>query len=40
MAGISNQPALLLDDGVHPGIEAQKLMLGNAWPTLHPLLIN
>ncbi len=40
MAGISNQPALLLDDGVHPTADAQKLMLDNAWPTLRPLLIN
>lgn len=40
MAGISNRPALLLDDGVHPGVEAQKLMLANAWPTLRPLLTN
>lgn len=40
MAGISNQPALLLDDGVHPGVAAQKLMLDNAWPTLRPLLLN
>lgn len=40
MEGISNQPALLLDDGVHPGVEAQKQMLANAWPALHPLLIN
>lgn len=40
MAGISNQPSLLLDDGVHPGPEAQKMMLDNAWPTLRPLLVN
>lgn len=38
MAGVSSQPALLLDDGVHPGIDAQKMLLDNAWPTLHPLL--
>lgn len=40
MAGISNQPTLLLDDGVHPTADAQKLMLDNAWPTLRPLLVN
>jgi acyl-CoA thioesterase-1 len=40
MAGISNKPALLLDDGVHPTAVAQVRMLDNAWPTLRPLLIN
>ena len=40
MAGISNKPALLLDDGVHPTAAAQMRMLDNAWPTLRPLLIN
>ncbi len=40
MAGISNKPALLLDDGVHPTTGAQMRMLDNAWPTLRPLLIN
>lgn len=40
MAGISDKPALLLDDGVHPTAAAQKRMLDNAWPTLRPLLIN
>jgi acyl-CoA thioesterase-1 len=40
MAGISDHPALLLDDGVHPTASAQALMLDNAWPTLRPLLLN
>ena len=40
MAGISDHPALLLDDGVHPTAAAQTLMLDNAWPTLKPLLLN
>jgi acyl-CoA thioesterase-1 len=40
MAGISDQPALLLDDGVHPGVDAQKLLLDNTWATLRPLLLN
>lgn len=40
MAGISDKPALLLDDGVHPTAVAQVRMLDNAWPTLRPLLIN
>ncbi|MHB1056622.1 MAG: GDSL-type esterase/lipase family protein [Rhodanobacter sp.] len=40
MAGISDKPALLLDDGVHPTAVAQVRMLDNAWPTLRPLLID
>lgn len=40
MAGISDKPALLLDDGVHPTAIAQARMLDNAWPVLRPLLIN
>jgi acyl-CoA thioesterase-1 len=40
MAGISDKPALLLDDGVHPTAVAQVRMLDNAWPVLRPLLIN
>jgi acyl-CoA thioesterase I len=40
MAGISDKPALLLDDGVHPTAAAQSRMLDNAWPVLRPLLIN
>jgi acyl-CoA thioesterase I len=40
MAGISDKPALLLDDGVHPTAVAQTRMLDNAWPVLRPLLIN
>jgi acyl-CoA thioesterase-1 len=40
MAGISDKPALLLDDGVHPTALAQVRMLDNAWPMLRPLLID
>jgi acyl-CoA thioesterase-1 len=40
MAGISDKPALLLDDGVHPTAVAQMRMLDNAWPTLRPLLVD
>lgn len=40
MAGISDKPALLLDDGVHPTAVAQVRMLDNAWPMLRPLLID
>ncbi len=40
MAGISDHPALLLDDGVHPSAAAQARMLDNAWDTLSPLLLD
>lgn len=40
MAGISDKPALLLDDGEHPTAAAQKRMLDNAWGTLRPLLLD
>lgn len=40
MAGISDKPALLLDDGVHPTAAAQPRMLDNAWATLRPLLLD
>lgn len=40
MAGISDNPALLLDDGVHPTAIAQVRMLDNAWPALHPWLVD
>lgn len=39
MAGISDKPALLLDDGVHPTAVAQMRMLDNAWPVLQPWLV-
>jgi acyl-CoA thioesterase-1 len=40
LAGISDQPALLLDDGIHPNADAQARVLDNAWPTLRPLLLD
>lgn len=40
MAGVSDRPALLLDDGVHPSAAAQPLVLENAWGTLKPFLLD
>ena len=40
LAGISDQPALLQDDGIHPNADAQARVLDNAWPTLRPLLLD
>ena len=39
LAGISDVPALLQDDGVHPNAAAQPMVLDNAWGTLRPLLL-
>jgi len=39
MAGVSDKPALLLDDGVHPSVAAQALVLDNAWDTLRPFVL-
>ncbi|GAA5072732.1 GDSL-type esterase/lipase family protein [Lysobacter panacisoli] len=39
LAGISDQPSLLQDDGIHPNADAQSRVLENAWPTLKPLLL-
>jgi len=39
MAGISDHPALLLDDGVHPTAAAGQRMLDNAWGVLAPFLL-
>ncbi|UGB39288.1 GDSL-type esterase/lipase family protein [Frateuria soli] len=40
MAGVSDQPSLLLDDGVHPTAAAGERMLDNAWSTLKPFLLD
>ncbi|MGN2246021.1 GDSL-type esterase/lipase family protein [Frateuria sp. GZRR35] len=40
MAGVSDQPSLLLDDGVHPTAAAGERMLENAWGTLKPFLLD
>lgn len=39
LAGVSDQPTLLQDDGVHPNAAAQAKVLDNAWGTLRPLLL-
>lgn len=40
LAGISDDPALLQDDGIHPNAAAQPRVLDNAWATLRPLLLD
>lgn len=39
MAGVSDHPALLLDDGVHPTAAAGQRVLDNAWGVLKPFLL-
>lgn len=38
LAGVAENPELMQDDGIHPGVEAQPMMLDNLWPKLQPLL--
>ncbi|TBU71600.1 arylesterase [Pseudomonas daroniae] len=38
LEGVGGVEALMQDDGVHPAIEAQQMLLENVWPTLKPLL--
>lgn len=36
--GISGHSDLVLEDGLHPNVNAQRKVLENVWPTLKPLL--
>lgn len=36
--GISGHSDLVLEDGLHPNVNAQRKILENVWPTLKPLL--
>jgi acyl-CoA thioesterase I len=38
--GISGHRDLVLEDGLHPNVNAQKKILENVWPTVKPLLIS
>ena len=38
LAGVAGDPALTLDDGLHPRAEGQQRILDNVWPTLEPVL--
>lgn len=38
MAGVAEDPALMLDDGIHPNARGHAKMLDNVWPVLRPLL--
>jgi acyl-CoA thioesterase I len=38
--GISGHSDLVLEDGLHPNVNAQRKILENVWPTLKPLLRN
>lgn len=38
LAGIENKPEMFQSDQMHPGEQAQRVLLDNVWPTLQPLL--
>lgn len=38
LEGVAMREDLFQDDGIHPGSEAQPLLLDNVWPALEPLL--
>ncbi|MCW2292903.1 acyl-CoA thioesterase-1 [Pseudomonas sp. BIGb0408] len=38
LEGVGGVDTLMQDDGVHPAVEAQPMLLENVWPTLKPLL--
>lgn len=38
LEGVGGVASLMQDDGVHPAVVAQPLLLENVWPTLKPLL--
>lgn len=38
LEGVALNPDLFQPDGIHPGIEAQPILLDNVWPALEPLL--
>ena len=38
MAGVAEDPALMLDDGIHPNERGHARMLDNVWPVVEPLL--
>lgn len=38
MAGVAADPALMLDDGIHPNARGHARMLDNVWPVIEPLL--
>lgn len=38
--GISGHSDLVLEDGLHPNVNAQRKILENVWPTVKPLLIS
>ena len=38
ISGVAMDPALMQEDGIHPNVTAQPLMLDTVWPELEPLL--
>lgn len=38
--GVSGHNDLVIEDGLHPNVNAQKKLLENIWPTMKPLIAN
>ncbi|MGE8498235.1 MAG: arylesterase [Pseudomonas sp.] len=38
LEGIGGVPGMMQDDGIHPSVEAQSVLLDNVWPALEPML--
>jgi acyl-CoA thioesterase-1 len=38
MEGVALNDRLMQDDGIHPNVEAQPILLDNAWPVIHEAL--
>jgi acyl-CoA thioesterase-1 len=38
LEGVAGDPALMLDDGIHPNADAQPIILDNIWQALAPML--
>lgn len=38
LEGVALEPGMMLDDGIHPGAEAQPRILENVWSELEPML--
>ena len=38
MDGVAVTPGMMQDDGIHPSVQAQPVLLDNLWPVLEPML--
>ncbi|HSX90060.1 MAG TPA: arylesterase, partial [Pseudomonas sp.] len=38
LEGVGGVPTMMQNDGIHPALKAQPVLLENVWPVLKPLL--